>query len=198
MKSKRSKGHLTRTVFAGFILVIVAMCVVETCFAQEPEGRPKPTQTAPSKPVGDKQAAPDLTPLLDALNSLRDQVQELTAEVRRLRAAHDRDAAQMELLLTQERLARIEDNIASANQRQADLASNEQALHYRQDNVDQEVTLSSAINRDEKKDAILSEISRGFDDVHSRQVANQKVLADLQSEANRLRSHIEELRKRLE
>jgi predicted nucleic acid-binding Zn-ribbon protein len=133
-----------------------------------------------------------------ALTDLANQLALLTDEVKRLRQQTSRNSAIMELLLSEERLARLEDKIQDQSDRKAQLDAREQDIQRRLRNIQQELIYRGAIRREEAEAAIRSELQKSLEDVHSQQSAAQQRLTELQVQADRLRSRIAALRKRVE
>src|SRR5262249_52289017 len=130
-----------------------------------------------------------------ALTDLANELALLTDEVKRLRQQTSRNSTVMELLISEERLARIEDKIQDQSDRKAQLDAREQDLQRRLRNIQQELIYRGAIRREEAEAAIRSELQKSLDDVHSQQSAAQQRLTELQIQAERLRSRIGALRK---
>lgn len=104
----------------------------------------------------------------------------------------------LELLLYEERLARVEEKIDGALQEKNRLNAREQEIQYRQRNIPQEVARSGVLRRSEAEAMIRADLQKALEDVHNQQGASQQRLADLQFQADRLRQRVELLRQRLE
>jgi chromosome segregation ATPase len=106
----------------------------------------------------------------------------------------------MELLLNEERLARAEEKIDAAMEDKSMLDAREQELQRRLRNIQQELVLrgGAALRRDEAEAAIRADINRALEETRSRQAYYQERIAELQSQAARIRERVGVLRKRLE
>jgi chromosome segregation ATPase len=155
---------------------------------QKAEPRPAETQAASQQDPASSKIPPVFA----------EQVHLLAAEIRKLRRSTERNSMTMELLLLEERLARLEDKIESTEYRRVDLDASERNLQYRLDNIQQELILRGGLNRDESEAAIRNQLNSSIQDVHNQQAASQKRLADAQAEASRLRSRIKALRATLD
>lgn len=133
-----------------------------------------------------------------AIKTLADQVMAFGAEVHKLRHATEKSSLHIELLLSEERLVSLEDKIESIQDARRALDAREKQQQYRLDNIQQEVLLRGGLDREEGERAIRGDIERQLENIHSDQAANQKRLADLQSQARRLRLRVEEVRKKIE
>jgi predicted nucleic acid-binding Zn-ribbon protein len=133
-----------------------------------------------------------------AITSLSTQIGLLNDEVRKLRRETERNSAMMELLLNEDRLAKLEDKIQEAADRKAQLDAREQELVRRSRNIQGELVLRGGLRRDEAEAAIRSDIQRALDDVHSQQAAYQQRAAELVEQSTRVRARVETLRKKFE
>jgi hypothetical protein len=133
-----------------------------------------------------------------AMTSLSTQIGLLTGEVRKLRRETERNSGMMELLLNEDRLAKLEDKILDATDRKAQLDVREQEIARRMRNIQAELVLRGGLRRDENEAAIRNELQRALDDVHSQQTLQQQRIAELNEQAARLRARVETLRKKLE
>ena len=172
---------------------------------QEPP--PKPRQTKPpQKPAPEPIDKPVMTtPIQEpedlmrrAITNLSTQIGLLADEMRRLRRETERNSGMMELLLNEDRLAKVEDKIQDANNNKAQLDAREQDVQRRMKNIQGELLLRGGLRREEAEAAIRSELQRALDDVRSQQVANQQRIAELNEQAVRLRARVETLRKKLD
>jgi chromosome segregation ATPase len=186
------RGFMLKAV--GAMVVVLTLGFVSAASAQDPEGRSRPAE---AEPAGRQAVKTDSAPVIALMKSLSDQVRALTAEVARLRKTIEHNDQTMELLLSEEKLARTEDNIAVAQQRAADLNAAERAQQYRQDHVNEEVILRAGLDRQATEKAVRADIEQRFDEVHAGQAANDKRLASLETEATDLRNHIQDLRRKL-
>jgi chromosome segregation ATPase len=195
-----------RLLFSALILIALAVA----CFAQEPvrqvpaeKSRPsRATQKAPAEQVEN----PDLitTPVNSdeamrrAIVNLSTQINELTAEMKMLRRTTERNSQTIELLLYEERLAKVEEKLDAAIERKADLDAREQDIQRRLRNIQQEVMLRGGLRRDEVEAALRAEYQRALEDVKNQQALYQQRIAELQTQVNRLRIRVEALRKKIE
>lgn len=172
---------------------------------QEPPARPR--QTKPSqKPVPEPAEKTELTtPIQEpdeamrrAITNLSTQIGLLTDEMRKLRRETERNSGMMELLLNEDRLAKVEDKIQDAANNKAQLDAREQDIQRRMRNIQGELLLRGGLRRDEAEAAIRSELQRALEDIRTQQVANQQRVAELNEQAARLRARVETLRKKLE
>jgi chromosome segregation ATPase len=172
---------------------------------QEPPARPrqmKPPQKPAPEPV---EKTVLTTPILDpedamrrAITNLSTQIGLLADEMRRLRRETERNSGMMELLLNEDRLAKVEDKIQEANNSKAQVDAREQDVQRRMKNIQGELLLRGGLRREEAEAAIRSELQRALDDVRSQQIAYQQRIAELNEQAVRLRARVETLRKKLE
>lgn len=133
-----------------------------------------------------------------AITSLATQIGLLNDEVRKLRGETERNSEMMELLLNEDRLAKLEDKIQEAADRKAQLDARELDLARRSRNIQGELVLRGGLRRDEAEAAIRSDIQRSLDDVHAQQAAYQQRSAELVEQSARVRARVEKLRKRFE
>jgi predicted nucleic acid-binding Zn-ribbon protein len=172
---------------------------------QEPPARPRQTKP-PQKPAPEPVEKPVLTtPIQEpedamrrAITNLSTQIGLLTDEMRKLRRETERNSGMMELLLNEDRLAKVEDKIQDANNNKAQLDAREQDIQRRLRNIQGELLLRGGLRRDEAEAAIRSEFQRALDDIRTQQAANQQRVAELNEQAARLRARVEALRKKLE
>ncbi|HKP87825.1 MAG TPA: hypothetical protein VJZ26_17115 [Blastocatellia bacterium] len=133
-----------------------------------------------------------------AISNLTTQMNTLTGEVKLLRRATERNSMTIELLLYEERLAKVEEKLDAALEQKADLDAREADLKRRMSNIQQEVMLRGGLRRDEVEAAVRADIQRALEDTKNRQYALQQRIAELQAQATRLRERVETLRKKLE
>jgi len=133
-----------------------------------------------------------------ALTNLSTQIGLLTDELRRMRRETERYSGTMELLLNEDRLAKLEDKIQDAADHKAQLDAREQEIGRRLRNIQGELVLRGGLRRDETETAIRNELQRAMEDVRSQQLVYQQRIAELNEQASRLRARVETLRKRLE
>jgi len=178
--------------FALALTMVLMFGFTVSASAQEPEGRPAQSEAPP--PAGEN-AKPFPETSSDLIKALAQQVRDLTIEVGRLRRTLERNDLSMELLLSEEKLARLEDNISACKQRGAELDASERVLNYRQDHVNDEVVLSARLDRQEAEAAVRADIEQRFQAVHDGRAANQQRMASLELEASKVRKHIQELQR---
>jgi len=185
-----------RLEIALMLCAIQIVCLSSKGLAQQP----KPIESQASEPLSKSTSQVEAAPaeLQAAIKTLADQVAALGAEVHKLRTATEKNSLHIELLLSEERLARIEDKIESTQDARRALDAREKQQQYRLDNIQQEVLLRGGLDREEGERVIRGDIERQLENIHSDQAANQKRLADLQSQARRLRSRVEEPRKKVD
>jgi len=172
---------------------------------QEPPARPRQTRP-PQKPAPEPVEKPVLTtPIIEpedqmrrAITNLSAQIGLLTDEMRKLRRETERNSGVMEMLLNEDRLAKVEDKIQDAANNKAQLDAREQDIQRRLRNIQGELLLRGGLRRDEAEAAIRSEFQRALDDIRTHQIANQQRVAELNEQAARLRARVETLRKKLE
>lgn len=172
---------------------------------QDPPGRPRQTKPA-QKPVPEPIENTQLTtPIQEpdeamrrAITNLSSQIGLLADELRKLRRETERNSGTMELLLNEDRLAKVEDKILEASNNKAQLDAREQDIQRRMKNIQGEVLLRGGLRRDEAEAAIRTDLQRALDDVRSQQSAQQKYLAELVEQSVRLRTRLEALRKKIE
>ncbi|HEX8087974.1 MAG TPA: hypothetical protein VF762_03930 [Blastocatellia bacterium] len=132
------------------------------------------------------------------ITKLSTQIDSLADEVKLLRRATERNSQTMELLLYEERLAKVEEKLDAAIERKADLDAREQDIQRRMRNIQQEVMLRGGLRREEVEAALRAEYQRALEDVKNQQSLYQQRIAELQTQANRLRTRVEALRKKIE
>jgi chromosome segregation ATPase len=164
----------------------------------------KPVRQTP-KVVGPEKVEPEVVQetseelLRKAITTLTEQVDKLTAEVKKMRQDSERNSTLLELSLLEERLTRIEDKLDAATSTKANLEAQDIDIQRRQRNVQQELILrGGALRREEAEAALRQEFQRTLDSIRSQQSALQTRISDLQSQADRLRFRIETLRKKAE
>ncbi len=133
-----------------------------------------------------------------SLDDLSTQINQLTTEVKRLRHDNERNSDAMQLLLYEERLAKVEEQTQNALDYKLQLDAREADLQRRSRNIQQEVILRGGLRRDEVEAAVRADLQRALDDVHNQQNQYQQRIADLQAQATRLRAKVEALRKKVE
>lgn len=132
------------------------------------------------------------------LSSLSTQIGALADELKMMRRETERNSTMLELLINEERLAKLEDKIQDTIDRKAQLDAREQEIGRRSRNIQGELVLRGGLRRDEAEAAIRADLQRALDDVHTQQAAYQQRVAELNDQATRLRARVETLRKKLE
>ncbi|MFP5265443.1 MAG: hypothetical protein ACLGJB_26450 [Blastocatellia bacterium] len=201
MKSVR----VTALLSGLFIIAMTAAALGQEPTKQPPAERPRPSRPA-QKTTADPADAPgqDRAPLNSdeamrlAITKLSTQIDSLAGEVKLLRRTTERNSQTMELLLYEERLAKVEEKLDAAMERKTDLDSREQDIQRRMRNIQQEVMLRGGLRRDEAEAALRAEYQRSLEDVKNQQSLYQQRIAELQTQANRLRTQVEALRKKIE
>ena len=133
-----------------------------------------------------------------AIANLSTQIGLLADEMRKLRRETERNSVTMELLLNEDRLAKVEDKIQEAGSNKAQLDAREQDIQRRMRNIQGELLARGGLRRDEAEAAIRNELQRALEDTRNHQTAQQQSLAELVSQATRLRTRVEILRKKVE
>ncbi len=187
---------------AVFLAVLSAMALATTSFAQEPTKPARPSQKAASEPQEktDIERAPSSSDemMRHAMSGLSTQMDSLTKEMRLLRKATERNSMLIELLLYEERLAKVEEKLDAAIMLKSDLDAREADLQRRMKNIQQEVMLRGGLRRDEMEAALKADIQRALEDIKSRQTLQQDRISELQAQVARLRARVEALRKKLD
>lgn len=132
------------------------------------------------------------------LTNLSTQIGALADELKMLRRETERNSAMLELLINEERLAKLEDKIQDAMDHKAQLDAREQEIGRRSRNIQGELVLRGGLRRDEAEAAIRADLQRALEDVRTQQAAYQQRVAELNDQATRLRARVETLRKKLE
>ena len=189
-----------------FILAIITSAT-EQAFAQEPPKQERPRAARPAqRPAQETVEKPESEPVTETteevlrktLTGLSDQMGALTSEVQKLRREMERSSLTLELLLNEERLARVEEKIEDALDSKFQLDLREQELQRRMRNIQQEVLLRGGLRREEAENALRQDLQRALEDVKNQQAAYQQRVSELQAQATRLRQRVETLRQRLE
>ena len=147
---------------AVFLALLFALALATAGFAQEPTGRPTRQTQKPANELQEKtdtERAP-LSPdemMRRAASSLSTQMDSLTKEMRLLRKATERNSMLIELLLYEERLAKVEEKLDAAIMLKADLDAREAELQRRMKNIQQEVMMRGGLRRDEVEAALLGD-----------------------------------------
>ena len=201
MKSVRASALLSGL----FIIAMAAVVSGQEPTKQTPSERPRPSRPAQKTTADTTEASEqDRVPLNSdeamrrVITKLSTQIDSLADEVKLLRRATERNSQTMELLLYEERLAKVEEKLDAAIERKADLDAREQDIQRRMRNIQQEVMLRGGLRREEVEAALRAEYQRALEDVKNQQSLYQQRIAELQTQANRLRTRVEALRKKIE
>ena len=192
--------------------VLIATVVLSiSCIAQEPvrqdaPAKPRQTRSAQKPPAGDAvENNEPATPTRESddamrrtLTDLSTQINSLASELRKFRRETERNSGMMELLLSEDRLSKLEDKIQETADRKAQLDAREQEINRRMRNIPSELVLRGGLRREEAEAAIRNDLQRSLDDVHSQQAVSQQRLGELNEQAARFRARVETLRKKLE
>jgi predicted nucleic acid-binding Zn-ribbon protein len=169
---------------------------------QEPPARtrvkPKPSVEPVEKIADTSQPSEAELAMQRALTSLSNQIGLLNDEVRKLRVQTERNSQVMELLLNEDRLAKLEEKIQEAADHKAQLDAREQELLRRSKNIPNELVLRGGLRRDEAEAAIRADLQRALEDVHNQQAAYQQRSAEMVEQATRLRTRVETLRRKVD
>lgn len=199
---------MKRTLTAFCLSVIATLSLSAAGLAQEPSPAParprtqRPAQTPEVEPA-QKPEAPAEAPLSDeqmrrALVNLSAKIDSLNTEIKLLRRATERNSLTIELLLSEERLAKAEDKLDELMQRKVELDAREAEILRRQKNIQQELVMRGGLRRDESEAALRAEFQRALDDTHTQQQQVQQRIAEMQVQVTQLRSRVDTLRRRLE
>lgn len=157
----------------------------------------KPASEQAEKPVSTTPIPEPEDAMRRVLADLSTQIGLLADELRKLRGDTERNSSMIELLLNEDRLAKVEDRIQDASNNKAQLDAREQEIQRRMRNIPAEAALRGG-RREEVEAALRSEFQRALDDTRAQQAGNQQRLAELVDQSARLRTRLESLRKRLE
>lgn len=200
---------MSRKLFRGLI-VTVALTLSASSLAQEPVKqesttkprqektgqRPKPEAVEKIEPIPNSAEADDA--MRRAVTSLTSQIELLTEEVRGLKRETERSSGMLELLINEERLAKLEDKIQEAANQKAQLDAREQEIQRRMRNIQGELVFRGGLRREEAEAAARNDLQRALEEVRAMQIASGQRAAELNEQATRLRSRVETVRKRLE
>ncbi|HYV04115.1 MAG TPA: hypothetical protein VFB82_06005 [Blastocatellia bacterium] len=162
--------------------------------ASQNELHPEPADKDESR---QSPAAPE-DQMRQTLDRLVTELKSLAAEVQRLRRATDRNAQNMELLLSEERLARFEDRLQEATDRKPLLDAREQDLQRRMKNIPNELLMRGGMRREEAEAAAKADLQKALDEVHGQQTVNQARIVEYTKQAERLRIRVEALRSKVD
>ena len=163
-----------------------------------PLGRSSQKPNAPVEKIEPAQGQGSDDAMRRAIANLSTQIGLLTDEMRMLRRETQRNSSMMELLLNEDRLAKLEDKIQDAVDHKAQLDAREQEIARRTRNIQGELVLRGGLRRDEAEAAIRADLQRALDDVRSQQTVYQQRIVELNDQATRLRARVETIRKKLE
>jgi predicted nucleic acid-binding Zn-ribbon protein len=197
---------MKRTISAILLSLIITITLAGLSAAQEPTPpKPRSPRTAqkpelePSpKPEAPVEAVASGEQMRQTISNLSTQIDALNAEIKLLRRSTERNSMAMESLLSEERLAKLEDKLDQATQRKIELDAREADLQRRQKNIQQEVTARGFLRRDEGETILRTEFQRALDDTHNQQQQAQQRIADLQAQVTQSRARVETLRRRLD
>lgn len=185
-----------------FFALLLAMALAAVATAQESPRPARQTQKAESEPQ--EKSDIERVPLTSeemmrrAMSGLSTQMDSLTKEMKLLRKATERNSMLIELLLYEERLAKVEDKLDAAIMLKTELDAREAEIQRRMKNIQQEVMMRGGLRRDEVEAALRSELQRALEDTRTRLSLQQERLSELQAQAARLRARVEALRKKLD
>lgn len=161
-------------------------------------------QKKKTPPVQEEQSEPEIKQppveeaLRQAISGLANQVSILASELRKLRQENERNSNLIEMLLYEERLARLEEKIQDAIEYKTQLDAREHEYQRRLQNIQAEVALRGGLRKDQVEAALRAEYQRALEDTRAQQSNYQERISELQSQADRIRKRIEALRKKLE
>lgn len=182
--------------------LFIASAQAQALIKQEQKSSP---QRQAQKPVSGEKPEPEVVQessdeqLRRTLANLSEQIDKLTAEVKRMRQDSERTSTIMELLLLEERLLKTEEKLDSSMAAKANLDAQETDIQRRQRNISQELMLrGGALRREDAEAAIKQELQRALENIRGQQTAMQTRITDLQAQADRLRFRVEVLRRKVE
>ena|SRR5437660_5376684 len=199
---------LRRMMMTALSISIAAVMLSISSFAQEPLRQDVPPKPRPSRAT-QKPAASEIAEKPDAasesnealrrsLNELSTQINSLGEELRAFARETQHTSAFMELLLSEDRLSKLEDKIQEASDRKTQLDAREQEINRRMRNIPNELVLRGGLRRDEAEAAIRADLQRALEDTHTQQATAQQRLVELNDQAARFRARVEILRKKLD
>jgi hypothetical protein len=201
-KPPKEQSMIKVSSLRSLVAVLAVAFFVMPCAAQEQKKQdPRPAQKNPqSQEVvePEKQQPTTEEAMRLAISGLANQVGLLTSELRKLRQENERNSNLLELLLYEERLARLEEKIQDAIEYKNQLDAREQEFQRRLRNIQAEVALRGALRRDEAEAAVRAELQRALEETRAQQTTYQQRISDIQSQADRLRKRIEMIRKKIE
>ena len=197
---------------SAIAVTIIVASLSGVTSAQEPSKQEGPAKTrsvrpaqkvpseAPQKLVPERIEVPPEQILALKMDDLGQQIEKLTAELRRLRKETEHNGTAMELMLYEERLSKVESKLDDLTAYKSQLEARDQDVQRRMRNIQQELILRSGniLRREEAEAAIRADLQRALDDTRAQKETNHQRIADLQTQAEYLRKRIEALRKKLE
>jgi len=200
-KQNGSAGILAATMLLVFSGSAFAQLSAEDHQATSPLSKrlqPRTQTDVQDKETREQQSSNPGDAMQHALSDLSMQIGLLTDEVRKLRKETERNSATIELVLCEERLARVEDRIWEALDQKSQWDAREQEILRRQKNIQAELVLRGGLRRDEIEAAARADLQRQLDDVHNQQTLYHQRVAELHAQADRLKQRVEVLRKKVE
>ena len=182
--------------------VMSVLCVAQQQVKSERSREVKPIQkpavdaSEKSGAVSQPQEPDDM--LRRAVTNLSAQINLLTDEVGKLRQENVRSSTMLELLISEERLTKLEDKLQDANDHKAQLDARDLEIQARMRNIQREVALRGGLRRDEAETAIRAELQRALEDNRAQQSVAQQRIAELSEHATKLRARTDSLRKKVE
>jgi len=182
--------------------VMSVLCVAQQQVKPERSRQVKPIQkpavdaSEKSGAVSQPQEQDDM--LRRAVTNLSAQINLLTDEVGKLRQENVRSSTMLELLISEERLTKLEDKLQDANDHKAQLDARDLEIQARMRNIQREVALRGGLRRDEAETAIRAELQRALEDNRGQQSVAQQRIAELNEHATKLRARTDSLRKKVE
>jgi hypothetical protein len=187
---------------AAAALLFIAGTQAQSLNRQEQKSKP-PTQI--QKPISSEKPEPEVVQesseelLRRTITNLSEQIDNLTAEMKKMRQDSERTSTVMELLLLEERLTKIEDKLDSSMAAKANLDAQETDIQRRQRNISQELMMrGGGLRREDAEAAIRQELQRALEHIRAQQTVMQTRITDLQTQADRLRFRVEVLRRKVE
>ena len=200
---------MVRSRLSVTLLALIPLVPCQPALAQEPiQSEPSTQQTTRVAEKDTERGQTDrqeLQPDTDlemrqAIRHLSAEVSSLSAEVRRLRKVTEHNAATMELLLSEERIWKVEEKIQALTDQKSQLEARDQELQRRMRNIPGEILLRSpgTLKREETELAIKADLQRALDEVRTQQSSSQTRLVELSAQAERLRARIVVLRAKVD
>jgi hypothetical protein len=190
---KRSSSYLASTT-----VLIIALFSLPVAAQEQKKPPAKNPQTEEAQVEPENKQPPLEEALRQAISGLANQVSLLASELRKLRQENERNASLIEMLLYEERLARLEAKIEDEIEYKNQLDAREQEYQRRLRNVQAEVALRGGLRKDEVEAALRAEYQRAIEETRNQQTTYQQRISELQAQADRMRKRVETLRKKLE